>query len=398
MSVINKKQADVELYKRQKEAIIDHFREVKEDILKQFNEMEKQSVGFVEERFQQNVTKAMEDIKKAEVVYKTLEINKDKIKTETDDSQAFVLAKRTGKSIASAKETVKGILTKKPMSFDYRIHEEVRNYLKRFKSLGYFDNAKRQAKYDVFSVQDKVEKYRCDITGLCQLQDGDFIAVDAANKSVKRFDSTYIVSDKCWLLSQPWSVCNVGNTEIAVSLCIEKKIQFISVKGKMNLSRSIGVKDTCTGLASCRGELYVGLLNRKQIQVYDYSGYPQRFIDLADRLPWHIALSMDSSYLYVASRDDGVFSINLKTLTSVKIDVPGVKSASSIALISNGSLLVSCLKSSKIFQYTSNGSQTLLTKSDGITSPQTVFYDRDQRLLVASEKADVIKIYSDVDE
>ncbi|XP_060564174.1 uncharacterized protein LOC132723465 [Ruditapes philippinarum] len=394
-SIKQKRQKDITLYKTQKNVTCTYFKQMREDILKQFDEIEKRSVELVEKRFQQKVANALEDITKTEEVYKTLKVNVEIIKTATNDSQAFVLAKRARKFEATSKALIQGILANKDLPFNFKMNEDVRNCLSGFKDLGHFYTA---SKCEVFSVQDKDEQHRCDITGICQLQNGDLVIVDAANQSIKRLGPMYIVTDKCRLSSQPWSVCNVSDTEVAVSMCNEKNIQFVSVNGKMKPSRSFRVKDTCTGLASFQDMLYVGLFNRKQIQVYDKSGFPGTTLDFNVAVPWCIAVSSDSSNIFVAAQKGGVFSFDLKNQRPVKIDVPEVKVAGSVALTANGSLIVSCQQTNCIIQYTSNGCKTLLTKADGITSPQTIFFNQKQKLIVSSKNADAIKVFTEVDQ
>ncbi|XP_045210384.2 uncharacterized protein LOC123561832 [Mercenaria mercenaria] len=393
-SIKQKRKTDLAMYRTQKDAIFKEFKHVRDYIMKQFDELEKSSVQLIENRFQQNVSNVTDDIGKVDDVYELVKSSDERLKTEKDASEVFVLSKIGEKHKSDAKAMVQRILAAKALPLDFKIYQQVMNCFAGVEALGIFYTKNS----NVFSVQDKDEKYRCDVTSVCQLNDGCLIIVDAANLSIKRLGSTYIVLDKCRLPSHPWSVCTFNNTEIAVSLCNEKTVQFLTVKGKMQLSRSFKVKDTCTGLASSDETLYVGLFNRKQIQSYDDSGYPLKTIDLGISVPWSIAISADHALLYIASQKDGVISVDTNTQKSEKLHIPEVKFASSIALTENGGLLVSCKESNKIFHYISGRCKTLFTETDGIDSPQALFYYQQQELIVASKDTDGIEVYSQVDK
>ncbi|XP_045210382.2 uncharacterized protein LOC123561831 [Mercenaria mercenaria] len=399
-SIKQKRRRDLALYRTQKDAIFKHFKQVREDIIKEFDELEERSVELVESRFQQNVSTVSAVVEEIDEMYDVMKSNDDTLKNEKDAAQAFVLLKTGKKHVANTRALMQRLQSTRVLPFDFKMNEQVNNCFAGVKSLGSFHSGSVSSK--VFGVQDKSEKYRCNVKSFCQLEDGCLIIVDAANENIKRLGSTYTVIEKCIMPSQPWSVCTFKNTEIAVSLCNERSIQFITVKGKMQLSRSFKVKDTCTGLASSGETLFVGPCNRNQIQVYSQYGRLLTTIDFAigstQYTPWCIAISPDNAFLHVASRKDGVISVDTERHKCEKLNIPELRFASSIAVAQNGGLYVSCEESNKIFHYIDGRCETLLTEADGISSPKALFCYRQQDLIVASKDMNGIRVYSQVNK
>ncbi|XP_053408853.1 uncharacterized protein LOC128559892 [Mercenaria mercenaria] len=247
-SIKQKRNRDLALYRTRKGAIFKHFKQVRKDIIKEFDELEDRSVELVESRFQQKVPTVSAVLEVIDEMYDAMKSNDDTLKNEKDDAQAFVLLKTGKKHVANTRALMQGLRSTRVLPFDFKMNEQVNNCFAGIECLGSFNGGWLNSK--VLCVQDKNEKYRCNLKSFCQLEDGCLIIVDAANENIKRLGSTYTVIEKCILPSEPWSVCTFKSTEIAVSLCNERSIQFVTVKGKMQLSRSFKVKDTCTGLAS----------------------------------------------------------------------------------------------------------------------------------------------------
>ncbi|XP_060564165.1 uncharacterized protein LOC132723454 [Ruditapes philippinarum] len=400
-SIKEKKNANVEVLELQKEDILTRFKQAREDMLKQFDDLEARSISDVEDKFQQNVSSLNDDIEKVVVVCDTLRSSADELKNEQNDTQAFVLLKAEKKHMLDIKDSVEKLKSKNSLKLDYKLYEQVDKCLVSLNALGRFTSNKVKSKS--FSIKDDNDRFRCNVKGLCQLDDGSIVIADAANVNIIKLGPSYRLVEKCVMPSQPWSVCKFSSSEIAVSLCNEKSIQFVKVKGKMQLTRSFKVTETCTGLTSSGDTLFVGPFNRKQIQAYNQYGKLLRTINLSIGVsgfePWSIATLQGLPSIYVASRKEGVFSVNIGNGTCEKLRIPDLCFANGITVSENGHVIVSCSESNKIFSYNVDGRyQTLLTKADDVIAPQALFYSQQKGLILASTDTDAIRVYPRINQ
>lgn len=402
-----KRFADLALHKHKKEEILASLKRCREQVIKRYDELEQRTVRLVEKKYQQSETAATNDVEKIDKTLDILKSNNVQMTNEKSNPQKFVLLKTAEKDLDCARNVLQNVLSSKPISLEFYFNEKIKKCFTDLSVLGSFqEDVQRCSKrsdlnvhggfhVDIHSVQDKDEKSRCSITGLCKLDDGNLLVADVANGSIKRLGPTFKILDICKLSSQPWSLCAFGD-EVAVSMCNAKAIQLVTLKGSLQMSRSFPVKDACAGLASCGETLYVGLIKRKQIQTYDRSGYPLKSIDLTLEstcfIPWSIAITPCQTLLYVATRDNVVLAVDAEMKTCRKVDIPDLKCASCVVLSNAGNLLVSCKTGNKVIHFAEGKSEILLDKADGIESPQALCCSG-QKLVVALEDSDAIRVH-----
>ena len=395
--------ANLELLEVQKDAIFTRFRQAREDMMKRFDELEERSIDIVENKFQQNVSCLNDDIERIDVVHDTLKDSADQMKNEQSDMDAFVLLKTEKKYLMEMKELVQKFKSKNSKKLEYKMNEKVSNCLVGLKALGSFTSNKVKSK--VVNIKANGDRFCCSVKGLCQLDDGTIIITDATNMNIKRLrPPSFADVEKYDMPSQPWSICTFTNSEVAVSMCTERCIQFVTVKGKMQLSRSFKVKETCTGLTSFGNRLYVGAFNRKEIQEYDRYGRLLKTFNLTigeiRYEPWSIATLLDLPFIYVASRKEGVISVHVGKEICEAVDIPEVQFANGVAVSETGHLFVSCNESNKIFCYhgAEGRYQTLLTKADDVLAPQALLYSQHHGLILASTDTDTIRVYPNINQ
>lgn len=268
--------------------------------------------------------------------------------------------------------------------------------------------------YDIQAPTDMTE---CDINGCCVLSDGTIILADWSNTNIKHLNKTYQVTDICDLPGIPWTVCCSGREEVAVSLHLLQKIQFISLSGnKMIPIDSFRVKQKCRGVACAGNKVYVscgggGLLEGQgQIQVYARAGNLLEIFEMDSdgnnlfSCPQHISVTSDMLRLYVGDKNFGLITIDLQNKMPIALyDGIQTKSTSAeakgICLIDNSNILQCDFVRNEVVLYHSTNSpeqsyKILLDKKDNINNPQSLSYNKNKSaLIVTSRNSNLIQVF-----
>lgn len=168
-------------------------------------------------------------------------------------------------------------------------------------------------------------KSGCDLRDMCILDNGHVLLTDFDNKCLRRFDCLYKVYNRscgliesCPLDAAPWGICALGLEKVAVTLCVEKKVCFVFVGSRMQVTKTFSVGEECRGISYKNELLYVGCWAKKntpqpgEIKVFDLNGllfqtfrtdpvtgnYLFNFIT-------HLSSSSDGKCLYVSDCTDG---------------------------------------------------------------------------------------------
>lgn len=81
---------------------------------------------------------------------------------------------------------------------------------------------------DFFQARSAQDRENCILTGATYLMDGRIILVDQMLRKLKLFDQNYHWVGEKVLPARPYDICNVTESEIAVTFPREKKIQVFS--------------------------------------------------------------------------------------------------------------------------------------------------------------------------
>ncbi|KAH3896021.1 hypothetical protein DPMN_020192 [Dreissena polymorpha] len=108
----------------------------------------------------------------------------------------------------------------------------------------------------VHNVKMPSDSYPCWITAVCALPNGQVLVADRFNKKVKLLSQQYRVVSHLDVRDEPWDMCLITPTEVAVA--VHDEVQFITVsQSQLAKSRKLKLQHECTGIAHNQGGLYI---------------------------------------------------------------------------------------------------------------------------------------------
>ncbi|XP_052227298.1 uncharacterized protein LOC127842025 isoform X2 [Dreissena polymorpha] len=236
-----------------------------------------------------------------------------------------------------------------------------------------------------YGVKLKGDKYNfCVITGICEAATGGLLITDQNNRKVKLLDQTYNVVAHCDLPNEPWSMCSIDSSLVAVTVD-NNDVHFIEVtNGQLIKDRILNLRHYCRGITHQHGNMYI--TDGRALYLYTLEGRMVRemYRDTSCGRPVaSCAVSPDGDRIYVAnmsskqlvtlSRDGTVIS----TLTDTALDSLGTQLG--LHVTDSGQVLMCVYWSSTIIQVDRDGRQILaemVTKNDGVTRPISVYYSK----------------------
>lgn len=260
------------------------------------------------------------------------------------------------------------------------------------------------------NVKIENDPHVCDIHHACIIDGDRLVITDANHSNIKLFDSLYncICRVNVSALAEPYAICRVGPHELALTLCAEQKVQFISANDEsLSLTRSFEVNRICRGICYSNNELFVccgGDCDEGpgQIRVYGTAGSLLRVLQTDQyghqlfSIPIHVIASSYDSNLYVADWGRGLIIMDKNGYTYCVTSDLRSKNICDVCEDEHGHLFVCDVAANSIIQMDRQGNvvQVLLNQSDGIRNPSSVTYLRTTRqLLVTCYRLDKIKAF-----
>ncbi|XP_052269860.1 E3 ubiquitin/ISG15 ligase TRIM25-like isoform X2 [Dreissena polymorpha] len=246
-----------------------------------------------------------------------------------------------------------------------------------------------------YSVQIKDELYTCYINGICETASGELLLTDQNNNTVKLMDQTYKVVAQCVLPLQPWSMCSIDSSRVAVSYGWDKyrgsgrgnyhEVHFIRViNGQLIKGRILKLHRYCIGIAHQDGNLYITDGRALYLYTLDGSLVREMYKDTSSyNTVTSCAVSPDGDRIYVfnnskqlviLSRDGTVIS----TLTDISLKSPS-DVIPGLHVTDLGQVLVCGFSTDTIVQVDRDGRQRLaevVTAIDGVARPTSVYYSK----------------------
>ncbi|KAH3720503.1 hypothetical protein DPMN_063402 [Dreissena polymorpha] len=239
----------------------------------------------------------------------------------------------------------------------------------------------------------KISKDNCPsiITGICYTATGELIIIDNGNCKVMLLDQTYKVVAHCHFLYQPWSMCSIDSSLVAVTVN-RPEVHFIRVSnGQLIKDRILPLKHTCYGIAHQHGNLYI--TDGRALYHYTLDGrlVSKMYEDTSHQ--WIVtscAVSPDGDRIYVTkedskqlvtlSRDGTVIStLTVRGLCSLGAACAGLH------VTDSGQVLVCGYSTGIIYQVDRDGRQILaemVTKNDIVTRPISIYYSKHTRSII----------------
>ncbi|XP_052259141.1 uncharacterized protein LOC127863446 isoform X2 [Dreissena polymorpha] len=245
----------------------------------------------------------------------------------------------------------------------------------------------------VFKVQGKSEYnvripsdsgYKCYISGICVLPDGQVLVVDWENKNVKLLNQQYQVVSHWDVNAGPVDICLITPSEVAVTVNDHDskihEVQFITVnQGKLVPGRKFQLQHECRGITHQNGDLFV--TSGQQLYKYTLNGklicrlYQDRS---ANYTVDKCAVSPTGDRLYITGRyhDKLLTLAGDGTLLATYSD-PALRGPLGLHVTPAGQVLVCGQWSNTVLQVGWEGKSklaTLATERHGVWYPESVCY------------------------
>ncbi|XP_052220242.1 uncharacterized protein LOC127837321 [Dreissena polymorpha] len=329
----------------------------------------------------------------------------------------FIASRKCLEKIKESESYLKKKSVKVQSSIIFTANSNIDKYLSQQSSLGRIVDSMQSLKMSpdqVMTVRRKSEfiirissdtSYLCNITGICCLPNGQVIVVDFNNKKVKLLDRHYNVSSHCDVPGNPWDICQITSSEVAVTY--DKNVQFISVRNwKLKKGRKFLLPHDAFGIAYHEGALYV----TSSIVLYQYalsgSLVKKIYEDASSYCSvWKCAVSPAGDRIYVLNNtqhkvitlaiDGTLISTFVPALLS-PFDVPELQSPYGVHVTSSGHVLVCGFGSKNVIQLDTEGRKklaTLVSLTDTMCGPMSVCYNMNtHQIIVGLDKNNQINV------
>ncbi|XP_060560404.1 uncharacterized protein LOC132720301 [Ruditapes philippinarum] len=173
-------------------------------------------------------------------------------------------------------------------------------------------------KCHVINLRTKNDKHSCTIFDMCMCEDGCIVMTDYHNKCIKKMNDSFQIISSLNVNDNPFGICQIDSTLLAVTLINDKTVQFISQTEPMKLQHSFKVGDRCRGIAYNDGMIYVccgGSKKREEedvghLAVYSLSGQllASYFGDI--QCPSRVIISSLKMEIFVSDVYEGIFLVD----------------------------------------------------------------------------------------
>ncbi|KAH3897952.1 hypothetical protein DPMN_022148 [Dreissena polymorpha] len=127
----------------------------------------------------------------------------------------------------------------------------------------------------VHNVRIPSDSYKCSISGICVLTDGQVLVVDWNNYNVKLLNQQYQAVSHWDVNAWPVDICLITSSEVAVAVKNHDskihEVQFITVnQGKLVSGRKFQLQHECSCITHHQGDLFV--TSRQELYKYSLNG------------------------------------------------------------------------------------------------------------------------------
>ncbi|XP_060562256.1 uncharacterized protein LOC132721895 [Ruditapes philippinarum] len=408
----NKFQQDKQNLQNRKAELLDAIRKFRQEINDQLDKLEKNSVDEIENKF-----KLLED--KIEEGLKQLQTHKAKVKSANDkltspnpnQAELFVHVKMGEDAENVANKFIEDTITRITVSdTEFKPNRNLLQQLKQNQTIGMLTEKTTKTADKLLQITGgqsycakvKSDEYTCSIFSACYMEDGKIILADYNNQKLKRLDChNYTITDCYNLPGEPYQICKINETQVAVTLYTKQEVHLISVDRQMKTTNKIKTDFDCLGLAYANNHLYIS--DFTSVYIYTMSGrkLKQFSTDLSGQKPFSdinsIAVSRDATRVYVTDPYKGlrILETNGQMFTTFK--GKQLQGAFYCHLTEAGSVLVSGYQSKNVLQFTSDGKLIgEVTKADsGKQGINTLCCNQQMsKMCISRVGADNIEVYN----
>lgn len=412
MTMKKRAEKDIARMDKQKGTITNRIMESRKKIEKILDDMEKTTINELETTCSRRSKQMQEDIN----MYNERLSNLDAISGMLTESKGakdnetciFVGTKRANKAIQEGERIlnfVRHTLSINPIKYlpDGRID----NWLKSIRVLGMFSHQQEVfagsylERHDVSTADEFKE---CDMFGSTLLSDGRLMLTDWNNKKVKLVDTAFNVVDQIIVPGHPDDICSINPEEAAVSMTMQKIVQFINLVPKMSLIRTINTEEHCRGIAYYDGHIYVvcgGFKNEGygKLVIYTISGELVKTIETNNAgqrifaCPIAVAVVSDGKILYVTDGKRGVITLTYGNDVVSVISNKDVSWPCGICVDRSDNALI-CNGMSKNVIQMCNLNKIAVVLSQGIKKPRSICFDPNNlRIIMTTHRSKFVSVF-----
>ena len=247
------------------------------------------------------------------------------------------------------------------------------------------------------------------ISGCTFLSSGEHLLCDHRNLNIKLFNRSLTVSDSIQIVSRPWDIAVVNDKTAIVTMPYVKQLQYVDLVPKLSLGSKLSTKWPCWGIVVVNKLIYVtchggpGSNPGGDIRILDLRGNALKTIGRNRdgsrflKRPYYIAANREGNKLYVTDYKKGEIICMSPTDNMIyKLKDADIISPEAVYVDSKDNLLVCSRDTDTVQVIASNGTKykNLLTSYDGVQKPLGVaFRPADSTLIVSlSKQSEVLAV------
>ncbi|XP_060558393.1 tripartite motif-containing protein 2-like [Ruditapes philippinarum] len=262
---------------------------------------------------------------------------------------------------------------------------------------------------DVFSASSPSDKETCWFTGIVCTPNGQTILVDRNNNKLKILSKDLKLVSETVLESQPFGITIISDSELAVTIPRENRIDIFKIGASLILSKSIMISDRGYGIsfAGDRFAVACSCASPPSIKIIDINGKEKQeirpddtFIPMLFR-PWYVKLNSTGGLMYVTDcHRSHVTCISGMTMKQFVYKDNSMNSPRGIYVTKDGRVIVCGFGSDNVQILDKDGNliSEVLNRIDDVMGPQDIALTvpEDKMMITfdpSSGKSDKIHVY-----
>ncbi|KAL3891952.1 hypothetical protein ACJMK2_004194 [Sinanodonta woodiana] len=249
------------------------------------------------------------------------------------------------------------------------------------------------------NVRESSDFGECHIADILYLRDARMLMVDWTNFKVKLFGQNHECQESMELQENPWSVCSISDTEVAVTIPRHNTIQIIEIKDKMLYKRAIRTRFECWAIALLQDQLVI-TTNKDIILILDMDGNVIKTVQMGtspmELIPDSIKADTTNSAIYI-SYDSQLIAYSMTwdvLFTYTNQDIPNSRYVG-IDTDREGNIYLCSSESGCVQQISAEGKfiRTLLSTKEGKNPLSITFYPDIDRFILTYDYCDNVEVY-----
>ncbi|XP_060579162.1 uncharacterized protein LOC132736100 isoform X2 [Ruditapes philippinarum] len=360
-------QQDKQNLLKRKAELLDYIRKFRQEINDQLDKLQKSSVDEIENKFKLLEDKIEEGLKQLQAHKANVTSAHDKlVSPNQNQAELFVLVKIGEDAENVANKFIEDTKMKITVSdIEFQPDRKLLQQLKQNQTIGMLTEKTTDKLLQItggqsYCVNVKSDEQTCDIYSACYIEDGKIILADFNNMKLQRLDShNYTITDCYNLHEQPWQICKIHESQVAVTLPAKQEFHFISVGRQMKTMYKIKTDFDCRGLAYANNHLYISdetsvyicTMTGRKLKQFSTDQSEQELFSIINSL----AVSKDATRIYVADGYKGLIVLDNNGQIVTTFNGEQLQWANYCHLTEAGSVLVSGFHSNNVLQFTSDG-------------------------------------------